>query len=94
MNPQSVEGESWKDRYTLLKMRWTKAARLNPERAVIVMDKTSELLQLYAVEMRNGRSTQLTEKEGVFPLSERHFPLMENIFTHSMTPKVTKLDIW
>lgn len=73
MNPQVDESTRWKKRYALAKVGWAKAARLAPERAIVMADKTSKLLQVYAVDMGNGRSTQITHKEGGIPLLEAAF---------------------
>ncbi|MCP5098267.1 MAG: S9 family peptidase [Chloroflexi bacterium] len=73
MNPQIDTSPVWKERYKLAKVGWAKVARLAPERAIVATDKTSDLLQLHAVDMHNGRSTQITHKKDGVPLMNVHF---------------------
>lgn len=63
MSPSPSKTPLWKKRYSLPQVGWARVAMMWPERAVVISDKESEVLQAYAVHMPTGRTRQLTHRK-------------------------------
>lgn len=63
---QTSENAAWKQRYHLSAVAWVRTAQHQPEKTMLVSDKT-DAFQLYAVDRTTGAITQVTNDEGGVP---------------------------